>query len=218
MAAAFGINEPIERLIKAAIEKIPGRFEVAENVVAISEKSFAKGILRKQFTKTMLTRGLGRRLMTMEVKSVLKKVLPKFGWRGLVSIGVLSDDLTVIGVIDDVLLLWMGKDVVDILLTITANMKVKKELELVKAKKETVITEERKGEETVVQMGYEGYPNIHEWTLSASGEAVKIRIMGSDGQELAKVDTKDASMLHGDTSDQDGTTEAEDSSELRETA
>lgn len=136
LALAFGINEPMSKLVEEQIGKVKGSYEASEQGAEFFEKgsirlisrnilgSLDKGLLKagiEKFAPKVGLEGLGKILSTKVESQALKKFaaytaekgllkwcLEKLGWRGATGALLLADDATVIGVLDDAIaaVLW----------------------------------------------------------------------------------------------------------------
>ncbi len=145
LAAAYFGAESIEKIVMSYYKDIPASYAVSGEVASLMEKhatrtlvlgtlrSAESGLLRTGMEK-MGMKGLTelfakrvsstflKRIAVIAAKQGFRDILAFLGVRGVAVGLLLADDATVIGVADDIiaagLLIWMGKDIIDILLLV----------------------------------------------------------------------------------------------------
>jgi|GEM_PF-5179122 hypothetical protein len=161
-AGAFGLTAPIEKIVTEYMEKIPAGKEVGGEIAHMIELYSGYTIIKKvayssagkaaiektavkmgmktlgesftrQFTGN-LAKKIGQLAARQGFKSLIKIVGKEAAVAGAAATGILADDATGIGVIDDVLLIplaiWMGVDITQAALLIRNAYKMNKEMEL----------------------------------------------------------------------------------------
>lgn len=156
IAAAYGFNEPIGKIVEGQFAKVPGSYGASNEMISLFEKattrstihmalqSAEKGLVKEAVVKAGLTgvsevfeKKVGgvfmKKIGEIAAKQGFKQVLKAMGWKGATTLALLADDATAIGVVDDViaagLALWMAKDIYDIVKLIANAQEVQVEME-----------------------------------------------------------------------------------------
>lgn len=141
MAHAVGLTEPISDIVNGYFKSIPGGYGISREIGHIMETGSAymlgksvlasaeKGLLKKAAMKMGLEKigvafekkiggVLLKKISSMVAKSGFKTLLKGLGWKGAAATGILADDASGFGVIDDLLLIPLTimslKDIYDI--------------------------------------------------------------------------------------------------------
>ncbi|MBN2306752.1 hypothetical protein JXD20_02095 [Candidatus Peregrinibacteria bacterium] len=156
IGTAIGVTEPISDLLDDMIPKFAGDQQMAVEMISFFEKATARSITTQALHRLEVTvakkaiekKGLQsigkflgkkiestvlKKIATFASKPLLRKVALSLGVRGTVLAGLLVDDATVIGVIDDVVAVgmgvWMAKDVYDLAVLTSRSYKIKEAME-----------------------------------------------------------------------------------------
>ncbi|HLG25328.1 MAG TPA: hypothetical protein VI588_00855 [Candidatus Gracilibacteria bacterium] len=156
LAAAFGVTKPMGEVVDQFLSNlVPGAEFAAPEMIGIIEaasikpvarmvfKSMGSGVLRKGMLKVgltglekFLTRKLESTLFTrigrLATKQGFKQIVKCLGWRGALVAGTLANDVTVIGVVDNIvglgLTAWMAKDIYDLVRIVLHAQTVEREM------------------------------------------------------------------------------------------
>lgn len=160
LATAMGVTEPVSSVLEDLIPKFAGDQQISLEMVSLFEKwttrslamtamrkleqkvvtTTAKEILEKKGLQT-LAKLLGKKvestvlkkIATFVSKPLLEKLAVSLGVRGVVLAGLVADDASVIGVIDDVVAVgmaaWMAKDIYDVAVLANRALNIKSAME-----------------------------------------------------------------------------------------
>ncbi len=159
IAVTMGFSEPISKLVESFLDVIPASHAVsdrlgnileAQEIKTVSKMAFSslkEGVLKKVAVKAAEKMGYAglekafekkiesaflKRIMSFAARASFKNIMASLGVRGAVAAGMIADDATVIGVLDDVialgLIIWMGKDIIEIIQLIRNAYKVQDEM------------------------------------------------------------------------------------------
>lgn len=140
-ATALGLTEPIGSVVESYFKSVPGGYGISREIGHIMEvgsgymlgksvlASAEKGLLKKAAMKMGLEKiGIAfekkiggvllKKISSMVAKSGFKTLLKGLGWKGIAATGILADDASGFGVVDDLLLIPLTimsiKDIYDI--------------------------------------------------------------------------------------------------------
>lgn len=136
MAGTLGFSQKLDEIVTDYFLRFPGAAAASNEALGIIEAATGKPLIRtagklalkgaeeiglksfsKFFTKKISSSFL-RKISSIAAKQGLRQILPMLGIRGVVTAGLLADDATIIGILDDVLavgmLAWMAKDIYDL--------------------------------------------------------------------------------------------------------
>ncbi|MCX6733843.1 MAG: hypothetical protein NTX63_03435 [Candidatus Peregrinibacteria bacterium] len=140
-ATALGLTEPIGSVVESYFKSMPAGYGISREIGHIMEvgsgymlgksilASAEKGLLKKAVMKMGLEKigvafekkiggALLKKISSMVAKSGFKTLLKGLGWKGVAATGILADDASGFGVIDDLLLIPLTimsiKDIYDI--------------------------------------------------------------------------------------------------------
>lgn len=140
-ATALGLTEPIGSVVESYFKSVPGGYGISREIGHIMETgsvymlgksvlaSAEKGLLKKAAMKMGLEKiGIAfekkiggvllKKISSMVAKSGFKTLLKGLGWKGVAATGILADDASGFGVVDDLLLIPLTimsiKDIYDI--------------------------------------------------------------------------------------------------------
>ncbi|MFA5829076.1 MAG: hypothetical protein WC843_01080 [Candidatus Gracilibacteria bacterium] len=161
LPAGYGVSKEVAEIMEKA---------AAGSIVRTATLSLEKGILRSAVEKGATKLGFKgiervfekkiestflKKIMTFSAEKGFGKILKMLGWRGATTIALLADDATVIGVLDDVIALgfivWMGIDIVEIVMLMRNAYKVKEQMAQRTGKEITEFKPEHGKSEALIQ-------------------------------------------------------------------